>query len=291
MFRIKEFLDFGRNPRIPYHQEDLKLKGKVKSVEYRVYTAYAKGEALIKGRTKEHLLTHFDKLGRYTEVIDFCDATKALYHYHENNTLAKIEECNEHGECYLLETFRYDEKGNMVEHKEAFPDGSLWGRMLYRYNRQGQLVASDDVEEKSKKPFIKKRYIYKGNTVLQRSGGKILKGEGETYTYNENQQLIKVEWRHYKYFDFTYDERGNLLEYKEKYEGNNEVNEFFKFQYDEHDNIIEKYHDKRYIKKKLGKEHTIYQYEYDAHGNWTKKMVFCNGDIEDVILRKIEYFD
>ena len=29
MFRIKEFLDFGRNPRVPCHQEDLKLKGKV----------------------------------------------------------------------------------------------------------------------------------------------------------------------------------------------------------------------------------------------------------------------
>lgn len=56
MWRIKEFLDFDRNPRVPCHQEDLKLKGKVKSVEYRVYTAYAKGEALIKGRTKSTCL-------------------------------------------------------------------------------------------------------------------------------------------------------------------------------------------------------------------------------------------
>ncbi len=118
-----------------------------------------------------------------------------------------------------------------------------------------------------------------------------MRKDGETYIYNEKQQLIKVDLSGYMYFDFVYDERGNLIEYKETYTWRNERKEIIKLRYDKHNNIIEAYHDMKYMKNKFGKERGAYQYEYDTYGNWIKKIEFIDGDVSALVIRKIEYFE
>ncbi len=87
-------------------------------------------------------------------------------------------------------------------------------------------------------------------------------------TYNSNNQLIKtiyrpwLDWRFSNQTIYTYDSLGFLLKETKQHIDNGKI-----------------------------KEETIYQYTYDAHGNWIRKNKIKKGRIVSYKLRVISYYD
>ncbi len=168
--------------------------------------------------------------------------------------------------------FKHDGFGLTTVEQIVDNNENIIGRTYYSYDAQNVLkemwVEDADRQIESRTLF---RFDAQGRLVqrsINDANGNIFKRE--VYTYNGNNVEKKV----------VFDRSGKKMqEWRYEYDANNEPVSQTLYDYSEAEPEM-------YI--------TIFQYEYDDHGNWTRRTEseIVNGDpvMQYIITRKIEYF-
>ena len=168
--------------------------------------------------------------------------------------------------------FKHDGFGLTTVEQIVDNNEKIIGRSYYSYDAQNVLKEMW-VEDADRQIESRTLYRFDGQGhMVQRSindaYGNIFKRE--VYTYNGNNLEKKV----------VFDRSGKKMqEWRYEYDANNEPVSQTLYDYSEAETEM-------YI--------TIFQYEYDAHGNWTRRTEseIINGDpvMQYIITREIEYF-
>jgi hypothetical protein len=183
----------------------------------------------------------------------------------------------------------YDEKGNLSELLTIDENGVVNDSSKYLYSRKG---LCSEIEKFSKA-------IPAGKEVAVIQGGKLAGYK----IYNENGELEATLTYIYSGDDITLekttDSKGEVLSSVEKEyingqlvlqtekDSKGDVKSTLRFTRNEKNDIIEYL----IVTSKDNKEYKFtYEYEYDSTGNWTKQTRFYQGQIENIVLRNIEYF-
>lgn len=191
----------------------------------------------------------------------------------------------------------YDRKGNEVERISFNSDGSLKEKRVYKYDNNDNwtelLIYDQDgnLEREATKIY---NYDQFGNLIqeLALSAKDSFDVKYTIYKYDEKQNLIeKDEYRqdssiHGNYF-YKYNQSGTLIEeYENYYYSNGKLQEKHSYTYDLKGNIIEwKWH---YSSTDYGKN--VYKFKFDKQGNWVEEIEFENGEAEIKSERKIIYY-
>jgi hypothetical protein len=191
-------------------------------------------------------------------------------------------------ECNQTE-YIYDTKGNLLVSYTVDENGSVNDSSNYTYNRRG--VCSEVAKFNGKKPVGKEvavlqdgrvtayniynesgviettlNYVYSGDEISEE---KTLNSKGEVVSSVQNEFL-----------------NGQLVSQTYK-DSNGNVQSIRKFKRNASNDIIE-YH---ILTTTDNMEYKfIYEYEYDSAGNWIKQTRFYDGQIENIVMRNIEYF-
>ena len=175
----------------------------------------------------------------------------------------------------------YSKNGNRIQKNTFTSDGSLDEKYIYTYDDQ--------------------RYMIEKN---------IYKSDGSSYyklifTYDEQGHMIeKIDYSTTDYGSivssvnrtYKYDGNGNMIE--EKYYDSKDYgyNSTLTYKYDVNRNMIEKIYYTSYFSEREGyyidkEDRSSWQYEYDEHNNWTKKISFYNGFVSTIKERKYRYYE
>ena len=226
------------------------LKGKVKSIKETTYKAVDKFGQIKKGNV------FYDGFSSPFTII-----------YNEKGNQIKICRYDKYGKIDNKNTYKYDEKGNIIEHN-TYDDGRLVFKDIYKYDEKGNKIE-------------KNHYYYDGRLDYK-----------TTYKYDEKGNNIEENIYDYDYdgygskYTYKYDEKGNNIE-KNYYGSNGRLDYKNTYKYDEKGNNIEEntyYYDDRPI------ENYSYEYEYDKNNNWTQKIQYRNTIPNSITERIIEYY-
>jgi antitoxin component YwqK of YwqJK toxin-antitoxin module len=181
----------------------------------------------------------------------------------------------------------YDKKGNLLESFTIDENGSINDSSKYVYNRRG--VCSEIARFSGKKskevPVLQGERvtgikIYNENGIIEATLNYVYSGDeiSEEKTLNSNGELVSSVQKEYL--------NGQLVSQTEK-DNNGNVQTIRKFKRNASNDVVEHL----IILSKDNKEYKFtYEYEYDSAGNWIKQTRFYDGQIENIVLRNIEYF-
>ncbi len=177
--------------------------------------------------------------------------------------------------------------GNKIEQNDYIPDGTLANRTVFLYKKD-KLVEYNE---------------YDSQGILFGTGKYEIDDDGKISRLNYETNDGRYNWIE----SYQYDARGNLTEVKRfKTEEVIDTKEIYTF--DDKNNISssEFHRDNKLISKNnykyddsnnynelnFGDSSTYtYKYDYDARGNWIKKIVFENNNPSGILVREIEYFN
>jgi hypothetical protein len=183
----------------------------------------------------------------------------------------------------------YNEKGNLSELCTIDENGDVNDSSNYMYNRNG--ICSEIDKFSGTRPAGKEVAIIQGGKL---AGYKIFNENGEheatlTYIYSGDkiteEKTLDSKGEIISSVQKDYSD-GQLVSQTEK-DGTGAVKSTIRFKRNANNDIIE------YLvtTSRENKEYKFtYEYEYDSTGNWTKQIRFYQGQIENIILRNIEYF-
>lgn len=253
--------------------ETLNLNGKIKSIRQiprHIQTKFGKyliGEPW--PYVEENFVLLFDESGKLVE--------KRLFY---NN-----------GTKYSREMYYYNEDGNRYKEVLYNQNGSLGSRITYVFDRKGRITQSDCHN------YLGVNYIYKYDNRGNRVEAHKYYGDGNlyfkaTYAYNKKgnrieEQIFTSEGKLFSKWKYQYDESGNRI-IKERYLPNDRPDCKLVYKYDENHN---KTHWKHFGSDGQLISEGTYVYEYDSHGNWTKKTKMENSEPIYILKREIEYFE
>ncbi len=178
--------------------------------------------------------------------------------------------------------------GYRIEQNDYIPDGTLANRIMYLH-QQNKLVEYNEYDSQGML-FGTGKYELDGDGTPVKLNYKTNDGRynwSETYKYNSQGKITEIE-----HFNAE-----NVLTSKEVYK------------YNDSGLLIESelYKDKKLVSKNTYKNNEdgsnieltysgdssvyTYMYNYDAKGNWVKKIVFENNNPSGILIREIEYFN
>lgn len=189
----------------------------------------------------------------------------------------------------------YDEKGFVKEVQRYNTSGKMTSESLNTYNEKGilvetnhynifkELVAKDIYEYDSKDNLIEKKHFDKQNSDENRTWVYKYNEKGyqeEVINYNDNGKFnLKTTMQ--------YDKKGRRVEESVYFTSNSlDIKRFFL--YNEKGNVIEIITD---IQRNNDISKQINLYEYDAQGNWIKKIEFFYDMPRYIIERQYQYFE
>ncbi|MBP6127273.1 hypothetical protein [Flavobacterium sp.] len=161
--------------------------------------------------------------------------------------------------------FKYDKNGNEIEYILYKSDGSLNTKWTFIYNDKGQKTEhfrfdSDGIQ---KNVFY---YDSKGNIELEKRYQDEILFNYSKNSYDDKGYVIKIE---------TYNVDDSLISTES-------------MKYDLNGNIIENITDSS-INDKIFKYSYTYS-QFNKFGKWTKKISYLNDEIDNIEIRKYEYF-
>ncbi len=206
-------------------------------------------------------------------------------------------------EGFVISKTEYND--GIVEKQEKFIRDSLYrktesnfynsknkfaGKQIFKYNESGDIseMTAYKSDGKIEGKWI---YIYEKNKMTRNNYG----SEGNLYsnyisTYNDKGELIEYkhldfENRKYNYtINYIYNTKQNTKTEVNKSYYSSELEDIKWFsKYNKSGDLIIKTLDDSYITK--------YEYDYDEHNNWTKKIEFSDVFPEFITERKIQYFE
>lgn len=191
------------------------------------------------------------------EVYGEIMLSKAEKEYNSEGLLTRIIEGDEFSETI----FNYDKAGKLTEEKRQYI------RTAYTYDKNGNLIKSEDFENGSDALLMTRTYTYDESGRLTKE---TLRDAEESSTLDSDKTI-------------RYDEEGREVELK-IVNASGIVERLITYTYDEKGNMVE-------LKKQLN--HTliteISTYTYDEIGNWIEARYDFDGSIFTV-KRKIEYY-
>lgn len=192
----------------------------------------------------------YNDAGKLVEVKHYGmgdnQSTPTRYEYDSQGELIAETEDGVDGAVYSSTTHKYDDRGREIENVYKSRSDSF--KMVNRYDEQGRLL--ETINYQSDELFKKREYAYNDNGKLNKS-----------VLYRLVQQRPEIEEVR------NYDASGNVLE-RIHYAANGAVDFKEVASYNQDGNAIEKtlYGGDGTLKSK-----TTTTFEYDSHGNWTKK--------------------
>lgn len=192
-------------------------------------------------------------------------------------------------ECNKTE-YVYDAKGKLLVSYTVDEFGSSNDSTKYIYNRRG--VCSEIAKFNGKKSIGKEVAVLQGKKVI---GYKVYNESGiieteldyvysgdeisEERTLNSNGEVVSSIQKEFL--------NGQLISQTEK-DSNGVIMSISKFKRNSSNDIVEYL----IVITKDNKEYKFtYEYEYDSAGNWIKQTRFYDEQIENIVLRNIEYLN
>ncbi len=271
---------------------DLKLKGKVKSLKESEYFAFDSGGTTIRALSMESKKSYiFDKKGKSIEFIKYNSnnhiLSRYIYNYDSNGN--KIQDI-EYSYSKLSKKIEYNLKDKTSEGFE-FGSENEGSKLKNKYDNQGKLIEEnyyDQLGNLGERDVYK--YDEKGNFIevkyIMPDGSYPRKLE---FKYDTNNKMIEDNY----YFSddsimsgtlYKYDEKGNQIERRSNTP--NTIPQISIYKYDSIGNMLEW---DSYYKSKIGRIYT-YKYEYDKNYNWIKRTTFNNGVPKSITEREITYY-
>lgn len=251
---------------------DLNLKGDVRILSVFGYKAVIKFGEIEKDSLQNRLLSDFDENGNIVSENWIDSGIRDIYKY---DSIGKLIEQDNHNELKTpslssKKKFIYDENNNLIEKNTYLPDGFLFEKIIYDYDKSDNNIESKcykyDFEGKEVIQFMfKDKYDKKGNKI-----------ESIHYDNLGNKEYTEI---------YKYDEKGNMIE---------EVSDFLKdklppkklYTYDNKKNFL---NIKHYNSKDVLVDEETYKYKFDKIGNWIIKIHFINAKPDFIEERKISY--
>lgn len=250
-------------------ENDLKkenLSGRVKSVKEAHYGADEKFGEVIKKEKHKQVDFYFNEDGFFlenmsksylTEISSFDNTTRETFKYNkEGKIIRKSFFSDFFSESETLTSYKYDDRGNLIEEKANKVTGELLSRDTYTYDDR-----NNKIEEKimnSKEKVLWKRvfkYDSKGNNI-------------EKTEYNSDGELDSKNI-------YKYDDRNNLIEESEyNSDGNLENKNVFKF--DIKGNLIEEF---TYDSEGMQENKAILKYD-EKNNNVEEKKYYSDNSLK-----------
>lgn len=251
--------------------EQKHLKGRVKEYTETCYSV-KKGDSGSAAKYEKIYIMNYkiDTLGRLFDFIQFGSdgkigvETREIY---QNDQLIQVETLPAGLDIYKIEdNYKYDKSGNRVK-EEEYKKGILYCITISEYDGTNNKIKEEvEYRNHSEDAHYLYKYDARGNKVEQ-------KESHNDFPYEEK-------------CEFRYDSLGNQVEetrylsekyekkFTKKYNTNNEV-------------IAESCIDSS------GSTRYSYTYQYmnqDKFGNWLKKVKMSNGEMKEMVDRKIFYY-
>jgi hypothetical protein len=222
------------------------------------------------GSRKWQYTSEYDLSGNLLEVTEYNDGQLTQHHiYRYNDNGKRIMERMYNGDNVMLwsETFNYDDKGNKIEVVDFNGNGSFRARYTYTYDERGKPIEEHIYKSEASDKYerVITRYDEEGNPI-------------ETKQYDERGTLNYIG---------RLDKYGNHLsdvEYNADGSVKNKLGASYR--YDPEGNEKEEYN--RYVDGSSSKVTSTYV--YDQFGNWVRKVVMEEGDVNRIIERFITYY-
>ena len=256
--------------------QSLSLQGKVKQIielQYRAVERFGKVEKGALYREEEwDMVMQFNENGYFSSICFLNSSGEEVGHtdylYNAQNELIEASNYDAEGGFSDKNIYSYDDKGRVNQVIEVNRDGGLNGSVLTEYDDKiGQLTISS-----------------------YNAGGKLLKKELrttdkngfpiETIIYDAENQLLD----HRKE---CFNDKG-LIEKLTVFSSERDILMEVSFKYDKYDNMILQEGTDENGQKYLP---TRYEYLFDKHGNWTKRIEYVGDEPTFVLERQIEYYE
>jgi hypothetical protein len=236
-----------------------------------------------------------------------------VYGYNQLNN----EEIPNNKDEYIstIKTFKYDEKGNLIEETLDNISGDVFKKYIYKYDRNGNKIEEgsclnykgvDVIAECDYDPSEGWKYDDKNQIIKEFQIGEwMMSNNTDTfYQYDMNGRkidtkgyFIKIDTVLVYHFKYEYDDFGNQIK-EEQVVGNYRFSDFGFYnreekKYDKFQNLLlQEYITATNERIKVVK----YNYLYDEKGNWIEQIEFEGKTSEDmienqIITRKINYYD
>ena len=245
----------------------------------------------------------YDQRGNCSErhVISYEDSTRYshtnIFEYDGCGLLAQSYDLRADGRKIRYEAYKYNRKGQKVKYQyrskapQTRNDMEPNPQTRYKYNADGHCVREVHYNLNVEiKQVVKMSYDALGNLVKKSSIPKIRpnrNGDIVISTGESNSHIVKL---------YRYDQRGNCINIRTLTNGKKYKNEMVvEREYDEWNNCI-KYRNYQIYGDSIHHGYTAdYQYEYDAHGNWIRRIEFFARDgvfrPKWITLRQISYYE
>lgn len=245
----------------------------------------------------------YDQRGNCSErhVISYEDSTRYshtnIFEYDGCGLLAQSYDLRADGRKIRYEAYKYNRKGQKVKYQyrskapQTRNDMEPNPQTRYKYNADGHCVREVHYNLNGEiKQVVKMSYDAQGNLVKKSSIPKIRpnrNGDIVISTGESNSHIVKL---------YRYDQRGNCINIRTLTNGKKYKNEMVvEREYDEWNNRI-KYRNYQIYGDSIHHGYTAdYQYEYDAHGNWIRRIEFFARDgvfrPKWITLRQISYYE
>lgn len=241
------------------------LKGKVKSIIQLTYTAKEYYGEIREDEFFERIYFKFDNRGnkKYTLRDGNCRIENYYYYFDRFDNCIMKSRKDDYG--YVLEETIYEKTGYVT--KDSWGGETFYcGKPKHSYDKNHNLIKSCFYDENN---------VYTGKTTYSYNDQN---KEIEAITYNENNILkIRTNWE--------YNDKGQVIK-----ETTNNYYDFTKTttEYDNSGNTLS------IEEKKGGPNHSIKRWRYlkfDKQWNWTKRVVYIDGDLRDIQTRKYVYYE
>lgn len=245
----------------------------------------------------------YDQRGNCSErhVISYEDSTRYshtnIFEYDGCGLLAQSYDLRADGRKIRYEAYKYNRKGQKVKYQyrsnapQTRNDMEPNPQTRYKYNADGHCVREVHYNLNGEiKKVVKMSYDAQGNLVKKSSIPKIRpnrNGDKIISTGESNSHIVKL---------YRYDQRGNCINIRTLTNGKKYKNEMVvEREYDEWNNCI-KYRNYQIYGDSIHHGYTAdYQYEYDEHGNWIRRIEFFAHDgvfrPKWITLRQISYYE
>lgn len=220
-----------------------------------------------------------DTIEKYSDNKTMSDIKKVFYYNQlgnlvETNTLL-LSDSTEH--IISLDTF--NKKGKVIERVGMEEDGKMFGKELYEYDDDGNVLIYNGYDYSNENLIVKKVYEYYDNGV-RKEMKYFSKEMYKNDRYKSGKHFFLYRFEHYnpkgkRIESVGYDMDGNI-EYK------------YKSDYDKFGNEIEK--------NRIDNENEVYKtyyfkYDFDSESNWIEKITYWDKVPKFIVERKIEYYE
>ncbi len=249
-----------------YNLKKENLKGSVQSVYIKTFKVSKSSGELIQKYALKH---KYNTEGNLVEISNFgynekLDSKEVFYYNDAKLTSVRIE--NSTGETGKTTSFQYDRNGVLLAQEKMNNRQETEHKTTYLYNDKGQLLSKTKTIP-SINYSMTESYVYNnktGHVVVKNKKARIGTSK-ETYEYNTR----------------------DLISKKSEYNAVSELFSVITYEYnDNNDKISLKKHDANGVQT----YDESYEYTYDQHKNWTKRISYHQGVKASVTTRDFVYF-